>query len=112
MVIVAQLRNKKKIDIPSRMQKDHTQNGRKYLQVTYVTRNFYLECIKNPCCCCLVNRFCPTLLQPFGTVAHQAPLSMIFPRQESWSELSFPFPKDLPDPGIKPTPPTLVDRLH
>ena len=34
------------------------------------------------------------------TVAHQAPLSMEFPRQEYWSGLSFPPPEDLPDPGI------------
>ena len=36
------------------------------------------------------------------TVAHQAPLSMEFSRQEYWSELSFPSPGDLPDPGIEP----------
>ena len=36
------------------------------------------------------------------TVAHQAPLSMGFPRQEYWSGLSFPTPGDLPDPVIKP----------
>ena len=39
-------------------------------------------------------------LRPHGTVARLAPLSMGFPRQESWSELPFPFPGDLPDPGI------------
>ena len=37
------------------------------------------------------------------TVAHLAPLSMGFFRQEYWSGLSFPPPGDLPDPGIKPT---------
>ena len=36
------------------------------------------------------------------TVAHQAPLSMEFSRQKYWSGLSFPFPGDLPDPGIEP----------
>ena len=36
------------------------------------------------------------------TVAHQAPLSMGFSRQEYWSGLPFPSPGDLPDPGIKP----------
>ena len=36
------------------------------------------------------------------TVAHQAPLSMGFSRQEYWSGLSCPPPGDLPDPGIKP----------
>ena len=45
------------------------------------------------------------------TVAHQAPLSMGFPRQGYWS--GFPFsPRDLPDPGIKPTSPAWqVDSL-
>ena len=45
-------------------------------------------------------------VQLFATpwsVAHQAPLSMGFPRQEYWSGLSFPPPGDLPDPGIEPT---------
>ena len=37
------------------------------------------------------------------TVAHQAPLSMEFSRQESWSGLPLPPLGDLPDPGIKPT---------
>ena len=36
------------------------------------------------------------------TVAHQAPLSMGFPRQEYWSGGPFPSPGDLPDPGIEP----------
>ena len=36
------------------------------------------------------------------TVAHQAPLSVEFPRQEYWSGLLFPIPGDLPDPGIEP----------
>ena len=31
----------------------------------------------------------------------QAPLSMEFSRQEYWSGLPFPSPRDLPDPGIK-----------
>ena len=41
------------------------------------------------------------------TVAYQAPLSMGFSRQEYWSGLLFPFPGDLPDPGIEPRSPTL-----
>ena len=40
------------------------------------------------------------------TVAHQDPLSKGFSRQEYWSGLPFPPPRDLPDPGIKPTSPT------
>ena len=36
------------------------------------------------------------------TIACQAPLSMGFFRQEYWSELPFPSPGDLSDPGIEP----------
>ena len=36
------------------------------------------------------------------TVAHQAPLSMGFSKQEYWNELPFPPPGDLPNPGIEP----------
>ena len=42
------------------------------------------------------------------TVAHQAPLSMGFSRQEYWSGLPFPPPGDLPDPGIEPASPALA----
>ena len=41
------------------------------------------------------------------TVARQAPLSMEFSRQDSWSGLPFPSPGDLPDPGIEPGSPVL-----
>ena len=41
------------------------------------------------------------------TLAHQAPLSMGFPRQEYWSGLLFPSPEDLPDPGTEPGSPAL-----
>ena len=47
------------------------------------------------------------------TVAHQATLSMGFPRQEYWSRFPFPTSGDLPDPGIKPkclVPPTLASE--
>ena len=39
------------------------------------------------------------------TVAHQAPLSMAFPREEYQSELPFSPPGDLPKPGIEPVSP-------
>ena len=39
------------------------------------------------------------------TVAHQAPLSMGFSKQEYWSGLSHPPPRDLPDPGTEPATP-------
>ena len=41
------------------------------------------------------------------TVVLQAPLSMEFSRQESCSGLPFLSPRNLPNPGIKPRPPTL-----
>ena len=47
-------------------------------------------------------------VQLFATplsVAHQAPLSRRFPRQEYWSELPFSPPGDLPDPGTEPVSP-------
>ena len=37
------------------------------------------------------------------TVAHKAPLSVGFSRQEHWSGLPWPPPGDLPNAGIKPT---------
>ena len=49
---------------------------------------------------------CLTLAIP-RTVAHQAPLSMEFSRQEYWSGLPFPSPGDLPDPGIEARSPEL-----
>ena len=39
--------------------------------------------------------------------AHQAPLSMGFPRQGYWRGLQFPSPGDLSNPGIKPHSPAL-----
>ena len=51
-----------------------------------------------------------SLVQLFATpwtVAHQAPPSMEFSRQEYWTGLPFPFPGDLPDPGIEPRSPAL-----
>ena len=47
-------------------------------------------------------------VQLFATpwnIAHQAPPSMEFSRQEYWSGLPFPSPGDLPDPGIEPESP-------
>ena len=42
------------------------------------------------------------------TIAHQAPLSMEFFKQEYWSRLSFPTPGDLPNPGTKSASPALA----
>ena len=53
---------------------------------------------------CMLSRFSRVLLfvTPW-TVAHQFPLSVGFSRQKYWSGLPCPPPRDLPDPGIKPT---------
>ena len=53
-----------------------------------------------------VAQSCPTLCDPW-TVAHKAPPSMGFSRQEYWSGLPFLSPGDLPDPGIEPRSSTL-----
>ena len=41
------------------------------------------------------------------TLAHQAPPSMGFSRQEYWNGLPFPSPGDLCNPGIEPRSPAL-----
>ena len=38
---------------------------------------------------------------------HQAPVSMVFSKQEYWSGLPFPSLGDLPNAGIEPGSPTL-----
>ena len=48
---------------------------------------------------------------PKEYIAHQAPLSMGFSRQEYWSGLLFPSPGDLPDPGIELGSPELQARF-
>ena len=63
---------------------------------------------KHYCCCChLGAKPCPTLGTPC-TVAHQACLSVGFPRQEHWGGLPFPSAGHLPNPGIEPASPALA----
>ena len=52
-------------------------------------------------CACMLS--CVQLLVTPCTVTHQTPLFMEFFRQEYWSVLPFPPPRDLPNTGIKPT---------
>ena len=54
---------------------------------------------------CAGSLSCLTLCDSMDYIAHQAPPSMGFSRQESWSGLPFPSPGKLPDPGIEPTSP-------
>ena len=59
----------------------------------------------------LVAKSCPTL-ETVWTLACQALLSMEFSRQEHWSELPFPSPRYLLDPGIEPmSPASQADSL-
>ena len=61
----------------------------------------------------LIYVFCMYVLSPVqlfvipGTVVHQAPLSMGFPKQKYWSGLPSPSSGHLPNPGIRPTSPAL-----
>ena len=52
------------------------------------------------CCCCLLNQV--QLSETPQTSAHQAPLSMEFPRQEHWSGLPSPSPGDRPNSETEP----------
>ena len=55
---------------------------------------------------CVLNHFSGIrLLVTLWTVVHKAPLSMGFSRQECWNGLPGLPPGDLPDLGIKPSPP-------
>ena len=77
-------------------------------KILYCNRIFHYFTL----CMCICISFCVCvcvceslnhvwLFVTLWTVAHQAPLSMEFSRQEIWSGLPFPSPEDLPNPGIK-----------
>ena len=54
-------------------------------------------------CACMLSHFCSVqLFVTLWSIAHRAPLSMGFSRQEYWSRLPCPSPEVLPDPGIEP----------
>ena len=57
----------------------------------------YAVCV----CVYLHAQLCPTICDPWN-VACQAPLSMVFSRQEYWSSLPFSSAGDVPNPGIEP----------
>ena len=67
--------------------------------------NTEIKC-KPTCCCYLLS--CVQLFATPWTMAHQAPLSMGFSRQEYWSGVPFPPPGDLHDPGIEAASPALI----
>ena len=63
---------------------------------------------KESWCVCVCESFsrAPLFDTPW-TVAHQAPTSTGFSRQEYWNGLPFPSQGDFPNTGIKPESPTL-----
>ena len=59
----------------------------------------------------MVTQSCLTLCDLVDCdLVDQSPLSIEFSRQESWSRLPFPTPRDLPYLGIKPR--SLASNLH
>ena len=67
----------------------------RFLDLQYLSHFYYV--------CCSLSCFSQVwLFATLWTVAHQAPLSMEFSRQEHWSGLPCPPPGDLPGPGMEP----------
>ena len=56
-------------------------------------------------CSVVSNSFAPHDYSPLGSIVHG------FPRQEYWSRLPLPSPRDLPNPGIEPVSPALAGRF-
>ena len=82
----------------------HSCWGNTNLDPIFTDEGFLFLCVH----VCVLSRF--SRVQLFATprtVAHQAPLSMRFSRQESWSGLPCPPPGDLPDPGTETRSPKL-----
>ena len=74
-----------------------------YMQGNKITiSNRYLHCYVHAQSLSCVRVFATTRI-----VAHQALLSMGFPRQEHWNGLPIPSQGDLPNPGIQPVSPAL-----
>ena len=64
-------------------------------------RNLGTDLLLSTCTCVLSHVSCVWLFATPWTVAHQAPLSIGFPRPGSWSGLPFPPPGNLPNPVIE-----------
>ena len=79
-----------------------------FLHYTHIYTHYFWVCAV----CVHTKSFqsCPAFCNSMDCY-HQAPLSMGFSRQEYWSGLPFPSPRDLPDRGMEPDslmPPALV----
>ena len=76
--------------------------------------SWFCDLWKEPTCACAQSLRCVWLCVTPWPIAHQAPLSVGFPRQESWSEWPFPPLGNLTDPGIElvsPESPALAGRF-
>ena len=82
--------------------KDH---GTAWLQTSSQSTVSLFHTRTYACCHHLTGKSCRLFVIPWD-VAHQAPLSMEFSRQEYWSGFSFPPAGNLPNPRIEPKSPT------
>ena len=71
---------------------------------------FFFGFLSRMCICMLVAQLCPTLCEPMNC-SPEAPPSLEFSRQGYWNGLTFPFPGDLPDPGIEPRSSCIAGRF-
>ena len=69
-----------------------------YIYMPHIYNIIYISSIYM--CLYLYVLTCVQLFANPWTVDRQAPVSMEFSRQEYWSGLPFPSPRDLPDPGL------------
>ena len=88
------------------------QRGTLCLRSTQSAKNFQTTLNSSSNTALLFSCFSHVWLFPNPTsAAHQASLSMGFPRQEYRSGLPFPSPGDCPNPGIEPECPALAGRF-
>ena len=82
-----------------------------WVVISFLSKNYkytWPEYICTMCVCMRVHSCsCIRLFVTQLTIAHQAPLSIEFSRQEYWSGLPSATPGNLPNPGIEPSSPAL-----
>ena len=100
--------------LPNTYQKSQLLEGKQVLNINHVVWSNILDSVSHShhigkvlYQSCLIAKLSDCFANSW-TVAHQAALSMGFPKQEYWSGLPFPTLEDLLDTGIKPTSPALA----
>ena len=81
------------------------QKREKYELVIHTKRNTHIHRLH------CVWAGCSVVSDSLWPLAHRAPLYMGLSRQDYWSELPFPPPENLPNPGITPVFPTLAGKF-